>query len=320
MKLIVQIPCFNEEKTLPLTIRDIPRDIPGIDTVEILVIDDGSIDRTSEVARELGVDHIIRLSGNKGLARAFIVGLEKCLELGADIIVNTDGDNQYKGEDIQRLVEPILKNEADIVVGQRDIDNIPHFSRLKKKLQALGSWVIRTISRTNVPDATSGFRAYKREAAMKINMVSRYSYTLETIIQAGMEDMKICPIKIRTNEKLRESRLYTSMFNYLSNSINTIIRIYTMYRPLKVFFWTGGVIFFIGFLIGLRYLYLKYFIYTDSNPARHIQSLILMATLLIIGFQVMVIGLLSDLISSNRKLIQDLLYRIRKMEFKKEEK
>ncbi|MEW5767365.1 MAG: glycosyltransferase [bacterium] len=311
MKLIVQIPCLNEEKTLPLTVRDIPRDIPGVDKVELLVIDDGSRDMTVEVARELGVEHIVSFSRNKGLAKAFAAGIDTCLKLGADIIVNTDGDNQYCGQDIPKLIQPVLKGEADIVVGDREVEKIAHFSFIKKKLQKFGSWVVRQVSYTNIPDTTSGFRAFSREAALRINVISPYTYTLETIIQAGQKGMAVTHVPIRTNEKLRESRLFTSIRNYVIKSTISIIRTHTMYQALRVFFSIGFLVFMGGFLIGARFLY---FFFTNQQPYGHIQSLILAAVLLITGFQVMLIGLLADVISANRKLIEDILYRVKGME------
>jgi len=310
MKLIVQIPCYNEEKTLGLTIGDIPRSIPGVDTIETLVIDDGSTDRTLEVARELGVDHVVHLTNNKGLATGFTVGLDTSLKLGADIVVNTDGDNQYAGSSIPSLIQPILEGKADIVIGNRDIESIDHFSFLKKKLQKLGSWVVRHISYTSVPDTTSGFRAFSREAAMHLNVVSEFTYTLETIIQAGKKNIAIQNVAIRTNEKTRESHLFSSMWRYIFRSVSTIVRIYTMYRPLRAFFYVGGTVFLAGMGVGLRFIYYYYM----GNGSGHIQSLILSAVFLIVGFQLIMIGLVADTISANRRLIEDGLYRIRRME------
>jgi glycosyltransferase involved in cell wall biosynthesis len=313
-KLIIQIPCYNEEKTLPLTLQDIPRNIEGVDEVTILVIDDGSTDRTVDVARASGVDHIVKLTKNKGLAEGFLTGLDACLRLGADIIVNTDGDNQYNGADIQKLIEPILQGRADIVVGDRQIDTIPHFSSMKKKLQHVGSWVVRQVSGTNIPDTTSGFRAFSREAALKLNVVSRFSYTLETIIQAGKKNIAITHVPVGTNSKLRESRLFSNTINYMKRSVATIIRIYTMYEPIKTFFLIGGLIFSGGVILSLRYLY--FYLFTPYGGKGHIQSVILAAVLFIVGFQVMVIGLLSDVIAANRRLLEDTLYRVKKLELK----
>lgn len=313
-KLIVQIPCFNEEKTLPITLQHIPRKIKGVDVVEILVIDDGSTDNTVAVAKAHGVDHIVRFTHNKGLAEGFLAGLDASLRLGADIIVNTDGDNQYNGADIEKLIEPIVNGKTDIVVGDRQVDNIPHFSPLKKKLQHLGSWVVRQVSGTDIPDATSGFRAFSREAALKINVVSKFSYTLETIIQAGKKNIAIGHVPVGTNQKLRESRLFKNTFSYIKRSLSTIIRIYTMYEPIKTFFLIGGTIFCGGLALSLRFVY--YYLFTPYGGQGHIQSLILAAVLFIVGFQVMVIGLLSDLIADNRRLLEDTLYRVKKLELK----
>jgi glycosyltransferase involved in cell wall biosynthesis len=312
MKLIVQIPCYNEEKTLAMTLKDIPREIEGVDIIETLVIDDGSTDRTMEVAQENGVNHIVHLTNNKGLATVFMVGLDTALKLGADIIVNTDGDNQYSGKRIPDLIQPILDGRADIVIGNRSIENIPHFSFLKKKLQKLGSWVVRHISYTNVPDTTSGFRAFSREAAMQLNVVSDFTYTLETLIQAGKKNIPIHNIEVETNEKLRESHLFSSMWRYIIHSVITVIRIYTLYRPLRVFSYIGGLTFSIGGAIGVRFMYF----YFTGNGTGHIQSLILSAVLLIVGFQLIMIGLVADIISANRRLIEDSLYRIRRLELK----
>jgi glycosyltransferase involved in cell wall biosynthesis len=311
MRLIVQIPCYNEEHTLPATVRDIPRKIDGVDQVEVLIIDDGSTDKTVDVARELGVDHIIRNIRNKGLARTFLTGLDASLRLGADIIVNTDGDNQYKGQDIPKLIDPILKGEADIVIGDRQTDKIPHFSRTKKRLQRIGSLVVRILSNTDVPDVVSGFRAYSREAAMQTNVVSYYSYTIETVIQAGKKEMAIASIPIHTNPKTRESRLFQSIPRFLESSLTTMIRMYTMYQPLRVFFYLGCLCLLFGLIPSIRFL-LYYF---EGQGEGHIQSLILAAILFLIGFQVLVIGLVADVISFNRKLIEETLLRVRRIEF-----
>lgn len=311
MKLIIQIPCLNEEKTLPATVGDLPRHIDGITEIETLVIDDGSTDRTVEVARQLRVNHIVRLTNRKGLAEAFMAGLDACLKLGADLIVNTDGDNQYRGADIVRLVQPILDRKADMVVGDRQVERVPHFSPLKKHLQKLGSWVVRHVSGTDIPDATSGFRAYSREAALRLNVISRFTYTLETIIQAGKKNIALTHIKVATNGKLRESRLFSSIPAYVSRSIATIFRIYTMYEPLRTFVTIGAIIFFAGFLISVRFLY--YYFFANAGQG-HIQSLILSAVLMMVGFQVGLIGLVADLIAGNRRLIEDCLYRLKKVE------
>ena len=310
MKLIVQIPCLNEERTLPVTVRDIPQRIPGIEEIEILIIDDGSTDRTLEVAKECGVNHIVKIPQTKGLANGFKAGIDACLLLGADIIVNTDGDNQYKGQDIPKLIQPILEHKAEMIIGDRQVDTIEHFSDTKKFLQKFGSWVVSLASATDVPDTTSGFRAYSREAALKINVLSEFTYTLETIIQAGQKNITVSHVPIGTNEKLRESRLFKGIREYISRSVITIVRIYTMYRPLKVFMRLGAIIFSLGFLLGLRYLY---FLVTESGEG-HVQSLILTAILIVMGFQIWIFGLLADLISANRKLNEETLYRVRKLE------
>lgn len=310
MKLIIQIPCFNEEETLPITIRDIPKKIPGISEVEILIIDDGSTDNTIETAKRLGVNHIVRFPKNRGLAEAFKAGIDACLKLGADIIVNTDADNQYKGSDIPKLIAPILNGSYEMVIGDRKTDTIDHFSPTKKFFQRFGSSVVRKLSRTDVPDTTSGFRAYSRDAALKLNVVSEFTYTLETIIQAGHKKIAVGHVEIRTNGKLRESRLFKGIFNYMRRSAKTIIRIYTMYRPMRVFMTAGLISALIGILIGVRFL----FFYFGGSGSGHIQSLILVAVLLIIGFQLGTLGLIADLISSNRKLLEDVLYRVKKLE------
>lgn len=310
MKLIVQIPCYNEEKTLPQTVKNIPRQIEGIDQIEILIIDDGSKDRTVEVARKLGADHIVKNIRNKGLARTFMVGLDASLRLGGDIIVNTDGDNQYKGEDIPKLIDPILKDKADIVIGDRHTDNIPHFSPTKKRLQKLGSFVVRVLSKTDVPDAVSGFRAFSREAAMQMNIVSSFSYTIETIIQAGKKNLVVTNVPVATNPKTRKSRLFKSIPKFLEHSLLTMIRTYAMYTPLRVFFYIGCFCIFIGLIPSIRFL----FYYFAGKGSGHIQSLIFAAILFIIGVQAFMIGLVADVISFNRKLIEETLLRVKRME------
>ena len=310
MKLIVQIPCFNEEDTLAHTVGDIPRIIEGIDVIEILVIDDGSTDRTFEIAKELMVDHIVRFNRNKGLGAAFTSGLDASVKAGADIIVNTDADNQYKGEDIPKLIKPVLEGKADIVVGDRQVNSIPHFSFIKKILQRFGSWVVRMFSGTTVVDTTSGFRAYSRDAALRLNIISFYTYTLESIIQAGKKKMNIIHVPIQTNEKMRESRLFKSIPAYIQRSVITIIRMYTMFQPLRVFFYFGIVLIIPGLLGVMRFLYY----YFNADSSGHIQSLILSGALIIIGFMFLMMGLIADIISFNRRLIEDTLYRVRKME------
>ncbi len=310
MKLIIQIPCFNEEETLGITYNDLPKHIDGIDEIEYLIINDGSTDRTVEVARELGIHHVVSFKQNKGLARGFMAGLDACLHLGADIIVNTDADNQYCGEDIEKLVRPILDNKADIVIGERPIDQTEHFSWKKKKFQHLGSWVVRIASGTDIPDAPSGFRAYSREAALRLNVTNEYTYTLETIIQAGYDKIAMTSVPIRTNGETRPSRLFSSMWRYMKRSASVIVRSFMMYKPLKFFSAIGSIIFTIGFLIGLRFLY---FVFTGTGTG-HTQSLILAAILILMGVQIIVIGLQADIIAANRKLLEDIQYRVRKMD------
>ena len=309
-KLIIQIPCLNEASTLPVTLADLPRQVPGIDTVEFLIIDDGSVDGTSEVARAHGVHHVVRFRRRKGLAAAFMAGIDACLKLGADYIVNTDGDNQYCGADVATLLAPLLSGEADIVIGDRNIQDLEHMSPTKKALQRLGSWVVRQVSNTKVPDTTSGFRAYTRDAALRLTIVSEFSYTLESIIQAGKKRMAIAHVPISTNARLRNSRLFASAWGYVKVSTATIVRIYAMYEPLKVLSSIGLLVFLAGLAISVRFLYF----YFTGTGLGHLQSLILSAVLMIVGFEVVLIGLVADVISGNRKLIEDLLYRVRGME------
>jgi len=312
MKLIIQIPCLNEEESLPQTLAALPKTIDGIDTIEILIINDGSADRTVEVAKQCGVEHIISFTKRKGLARAFSAGLDAALRANADIIVNTDADGQYKGEDIPRLIQPILAKQADIVIGNRDIENIPQFSWIKKRLQRIGSMVVRQLSGSTISDATTGFRAYNRHAALNLNIISDYTYTLESIIQAESKNLAIANITISTNKVKRESRLFKSIPEYLRRSAATIIRIYSMFNPFRFFSTIGVGIITIGILIGCRFL----FYYLLGTGAGKIQSLILAAALLIIGFQVLIVGLLADLISSNRRLIEETLLRVKKVELR----
>ena len=309
MKLVVQLPCLNEEESLPAALRAIPRRIEGIDEVLVLVIDDGSKDRTREVALANGADHVLRFTRHKGLASGFMAGLDASLKLGADIIVNTDADNQYPAADIPRLIAPILRGEADMTIGDRQVSEVAHFSWMKQRLQMLGSWVVRKVSGTDVPDTTSGFRALSREAALRINIVSEFTYTLESIIQAGKKRLAIAHMPIEAKHT-RPSRLFGSTGEYVKRSVATILRIYAMYEPFKVFMILGGLLFSAGALLGLRYAYFWW----QGAITGHFQSAILSVLLLILGFQTLQWGLMADLIASNRKLIEDLLYRVRRME------
>jgi glycosyltransferase involved in cell wall biosynthesis len=311
MKLIIQIPCLNEEETLPDTLRDLPKSLNGIDTIEVLIIDDGSTDRTKEVAKINGVNHVLSLTNNKGLAKAFMFGMNHALKLGADIIVNTDADNQYFGGDIVKLIQPILNKKADIVIGNRQVETIRHFSPLKIFLQKLGSWTVRQLSGTTIPDATSGFRAYSREAALQMNVISDFTYTVETIISAGKKNIAIAHTPIRTNKKLRESRLFSSIQVYLRRTLVTMLKVYSMYQPLKLFTIAGGTTFLIGFVVGCRYL----FFFFQGQTEGHIQSLIFSAIMLIVGFQIIMMGISAELISVNRQLLEDIQLRIKKKEF-----
>ena len=307
MKLIIQIPCLNEEHSLPKTLKDLPKQIEGIDSIEILVIDDGSTDKTVEVAKKLGVHHVLQFTNNKGLAKAFISGINQSLKLGANIIVNTDADNQYFGGDIVKLIQPILSKDADIVIGDRQVETIRHFSPVKIFLQKFGSWVVRQLSGTEIPDATSGFRAYSRDAAMQLNVVSDFTYTIETIISAGKKNLAIAHVPVKTNSKLRESRLFPSIRVYLQRSLVTMLKVYSMYRPLRLFTFAGGTTFLLGFAIGCRYLFFFFMGQTEG----HIQSLILSAILLIVGFQIIMMGIAAELISVNRQLLEDIQLRIK---------
>ncbi len=309
-RLIIQIPCYNEERTLPGTLADLPRDLPGIETVEWLIIDDGSTDRTVEVAEDCGVDHIVRLPGHQGLARGFMAGIDACLAQGADIIVNTDADNQYCAADIERLIEPILWHEAEIVIGARPIREIESFSPLKKLLQRLGSWTVRMASGTQVPDAPSGFRAFSRNAAQRLNVFNDYTYTLETLIQAGQAGMTVTSVPIRTNSQTRESRLIRSIPRYVMRSATIIIRSFITYRPFRAFAVPGLLSLSGGLVIGLRFVWA----YFTTGGAGHIQSLILAALLLGVGFFLIIVGMVADLISVNRRLLEKLNGRIRTLE------
>src|SRR5690349_702710 len=310
MKLIIQIPCLNEEETLPITLRDLPKQVEGFDSVEWLIIDDGSTDRTIDVAREHGVDHIVRLTNNKGLASGFQAGLDAALKLGADVIVNTDADNQYYGPDVVKLVQPILAGNADMVVGDREVMTIEHFSPAKKSLQRLGSWVVRQASQTTVPDTTSGFRAYNREAALALQVVSKFTYTLETIIQAGKMTVAIDHVPIRTNPKLRESRLFPSMWTYIRRNGVSIFRIYAMYEPLRVFMTTAGIIGLAALVVWTRFLVS----WIQGNGAGHVQSLILGAVLFNAAMVLAAMGVLGDLLSGQRITLQRVFERVRRVE------
>jgi glycosyltransferase involved in cell wall biosynthesis len=310
VKLIIQIPCLDEEQTLPVTLADLPREVPGFETVEWLIIDDGSTDRTLEVAREHGVDHIVRLTNNKGLASGFQAGLDASLKLGADVIVNTDADNQYYGPDVERLVAPILAGEADMVVGDREVKSLEHFSPGKRLLQRLGSWVVRQASQTTVPDTTSGFRAYNREAALALQVVSKFTYTLETIIQAGKMTVAVDHVPIRTNPKLRESRLFPSMWTYIRRNGVSIFRIYAMYEPLRVFLTGATILGLAALAVWGRFLYF----FLQGDGAGHVQSLILGAVLFNAAMVLAAMGVLGDLLTGQRITLQRIFERIRRVE------
>jgi glycosyltransferase involved in cell wall biosynthesis len=312
MKLIIQIPCFNEAEQLPRTLADLPREVPGFDVVEWLVIDDGSTDETVSVARAHGVDHLVRLTNNKGLATGFQAGIDTALKLGADVIVNTDADNQYYGPDIVKLVQPIVEGHADMVIGDREVGGIEHFSPLKKALQRLGSWVVRQASSTSVPDTTSGFRAYNREAAIQILVVSKFTYTLETIIQAGKLLVAVEHVPIRTNPKTRESRLFPSMGAYVRRNALSIFRIYAQYEPLRVF-WS------LALVIGLASLgvWIRFVVaYAEGNGKGHVQSLILGAVLFIAAVVLWALGVIGDLLAAQRVMTQKTFERIRRIELR----
>ena len=310
MKLIIQIPCFDEADQLPATLADLPRELPGIDTVEWLVIDDGSTDETVDVARANGVHHIVRLTNNKGLAAAFQAGLDASLKLGADVIVNTDADNQYHGPDVVKLVDPILRGDADMVIGDRETDSIEHFSPLKKQLQKLGSAVVRRASDTGVPDTTSGFRAYNREAALQMQVVSKFTYTLETLIQAGKMLVAVDHVPIRTNDKTRESRLFPSMWAYVRRNAASIFRIWSLYEPLRLFLIAAAIVAIPAVVIWVRFLY---FFFSGEGEG-NIQSLILGSTLFIIAVQFVALGVIGDILSGSRVLQQRILERVRRVE------
>ncbi len=311
MKLIIQIPCYNEAETLKIALDALPKQIDGVDTIEYLIINDGSQDNTVEVAKEWGVQHIVNFKQNRGLAKGFMAGLDMCLRNGADIIVNTDADNQYCGDDIEKLIAPILEGKADIVIGERPIDQTAHFSWLKKKLQHFGSWVVRKASNTDIPDAPSGFRAYSREAAMQMNVVNEYTYTLEQIVQAGRTKIAITSVPIRTNDELRPSRLFSSMFGYVKKSMLTIIRAYLMYKPMRFFIGLGFIPFLIGLAIGIRFIVLL----CMGGGQGNVQSLILCSMLILIGVMIWVVGLLADVMAANRKILQEIQQKVREMDY-----
>lgn len=307
MKLIIQIPCFNEAGALPATLADLPREVPGFDEVEWLVVDDGSTDDTRRIAREHGADHVVGHTSNQGLARAFMTGLDACLRRGADVVVNTDADNQYKAAGIPALVGPVLDGSADVVVGERPIRVVRHFSPVKKALQKLGSWAVRIASKTAIPDAPSGFRAISRAAAQRLVVFSDYTYTLETIIQAGQKNIAITSVPVEVNEELRPSRLVTSVWSYVTRSIVTIVRVFIIYRPFRFFATLAAVCFLAGFAIGVRFLVF----YVTGDGSGHVQSLLLATLLMGAGFQLFVVAFVADLLAANRKLLEELLYRAR---------
>jgi glycosyltransferase involved in cell wall biosynthesis len=311
MKLVIQIPCLNEAAVLPQTLAELPREVEGFDTVEWLVIDDGSTDQTAETAREYGVDHVVRFTQNKGLAVAFQAGIDTALKLGADVIVNTDADNQYRGEDISRLVAPILAHQADLVVGARNVRDHEEWSGMKKVLQSWGSWVVRRASETEVPDTTSGFRAYNREAALRVNVVSRFTYTLETLIQAGKSDIAVSHVPVRVNRKTRESRLFRSIPQYLTRSVSTILRVYVVYEPLRFFLRLAVIVALGGAVLLGRWIYIWA---TQAGPTGHIQSLIVGVGLLVFALQLAMLGVIGDLLRTNRVIAERTLHRVRRIE------
>lgn len=311
VKLIIQIPCYNEAETLEVALNDLPKHIDGIDEIEYLIINDGSHDNTVEVAKKWGVNYVVNFRRNKGLAKGFMAGIDACLRNGADIIVNTDADNQYAGDDIETIVRPILEGKTDIVIGERPIDTTEHFSPLKKKLQHFGSWVVRKASNSTIPDAPSGFRAYSRDAAMRLNVVNEYTYTLETIVQAGRSKIAQTSVPIKTNGELRPSRLFNSMFGYVKKSMLTILRAFMMYKPLQFFSTIGGISFVGGIILSIRYL-IYFFM---GRGGGHVQSLILASLLITMGVLIFVIGLQADLIAANRKILEDVQYHVRKLDY-----
>lgn len=318
MKLIVQIPCLNEEETLPATVKDIPREVPGIDQVEILIVDDGSTDRTVEVARACGVDHIVQFPKNRGLGYAFKAGFDACLKLGADIIINTDGDNQYYGPDIAELVKPILEHRAHIVIGDRQTGNIGHFGFLKRWLQSFGSKVISRLAHVDVPDVASGFRAYSREAALQLSMFTDFDHTAEHVVQAGQDRLGVEIVPIRTNPKTRESRLFKNIGEFVFKSGMISLRTYARYNALRIFSAFGSVAFLAGLFLGLRFVYI--FVFEPDTRDLHVQSLILAAILLLAGFQMFLTGIVADLIATNRALLEDVSTRVRRLELQDDDR
>ncbi|MBQ2645339.1 glycosyltransferase family 2 protein [bacterium] len=312
MKLIIQIPAYNEEISLPLTLSSISREYEGIDEVEILVINDGSTDRTVSIAEDYGVEHIINLRSNMGLAKAFTLGLQYCIDKGADVIVNIDADNQYNADDIAKLIWPIVNNKADIVIGTRPIDRIRHFSFVKKILQKIGSKIVKLLSNTGTEDAPSGFRAFSRKAAMMMNVFDNYTYTIETIMQSKTKGLTIESVPIRTNNGFRKSKLVKNLFSYVKNSGFTILRMFVIYRPFRFFAIIGGLLFLVGCLIWLRFLWY----YVHGVGAGNLQSLIFSTILIVIGFQTAILGVIADLLGINRKLIEDVQIRVKKLEQK----
>ncbi|MCE5232028.1 MAG: glycosyltransferase family 2 protein [Mizugakiibacter sp.] len=310
MKLVIQIPCLNEAQTLAIALGELPRRVDGFDEVEWLIVDDGSTDNTGALAKQLGVDHVVRHPVNRGLAAAFMTGIDAALRLGADVIVNTDADNQYCADDIPKLVRPILDHQADMVIGARPIDETEHFSWIKKKLQRLGSWAVRMASKTDVADAPSGFRAVSREAAMRLNVFNAYTYTLETIIQAGLCNMRVISVPIRTNADLRPSRLVKSISSYVKRSLITILRVFVIYRPLALFFWIGVIILGLGSIVGTRFLYL----YLLGQGEGHVQSVVFASMCIILGMLLFMMGLIAELISANRKLLERVNVRLQQLE------
>jgi glycosyltransferase involved in cell wall biosynthesis len=308
---MIQIPCLNEEKTLSATLDDIPKQIDGIDTIEVVIIDDGCTDRTVEVAREHGVEHVLRFAANRGLGHAFAAGIDFCLQAGADIIVNTDGDNQYHGGDIPKLVAPILAGEAELVIGDREPSKVAHFSPLKKKLQLVGSRVISQLAGLDVPDVASGFKAYSREAAMRLAMSTDFDHTVDHVIQAGRKRIPTVSVPIRTNDKLRESRLFSNVSQFILRSLQIAVRVYSTYGAMAIFSAAGVATFSGGVILGLRFVY--YFLFTDSSDL-HVQSLVLASILMLAGFQMVLTGIVADLISSSRKILEDVSYRLRRAE------